>query len=1137
MRTLTGIEIKRVATGLAVAALFAIALPALLAQNQNMGEITGTVTDISGGRVPDVAVSFTNIDTGIVTRVATNQTGTYDAPLLPPGAYTVEFSRQGYKKFVRKGIELHIKVVTLNAVLSPGATSETVTVTSNLPLIQTSTPTRSYVFTDQTLNNLPNVGRAWWDITGQLPGSNPGGQGADGAGQDASGSFFGMNGNPGWQENFMTDGGVNTSPSSQNPLNMVPLDDIAEVDINTSNFGAQYGSGVATLNVITKSGTNRFHGSIYDFEQNNALGEARNYFAPTVEPLRWHMYGVTLGGPIIKNRAFFFFSFQGNPSVSYSPSFYTFPTPAMMSGNFSAFLTSPEGVINPCNGQQMIQGQIYDPATYNAVLDCRLPFPNNQIPSRFDPVAKAVQGFFPKVANGPGIPSNNFFFNGASISHSPNYNYKVDFVISPSNRLSTSGQFNPNSSPPEGPTCPIGCSSFTGLNSNVQISDVWTASPRFINEARVSFVRQSNRAIPQDEGKGYPAKLGLVNTVSDVFPVLSMDGEGGTGLSTGTSWVLGYSVFMYSDSATWNKGRHIFKFGGEFDRDQDNQAFSNLQSADYDFAGGYTSNPVDPNPATIGYADFLLGLPDSWSVTVTPETGMRMWSFQAFLNDEFKATPHLNLTLGMRYQIQSGWREIENRFASFNPNLFNSGENPTTNNGGLPYPAGPGANCFAGVTFGNFHCPTQQEATIYDIFQPRFGFAWAPRGDRWSVRGGFGIYTEQWGANNYYNTFAPGYGTFGSVSTPDPVRVLLPFTLAQGPPASDIIPSGPSARQPWSLNGNGTSGVPYHVKAAYVEQYSLTVERQIGPVALDAAYVGSRGLHLLFGRNIDQTPEAFLGQGFAGLPYPQYPGGGISMNLYDGISNYNALQLSARTRATTALSFMASYTFSKTMDEYDSPGTCCTPDVGGYQNAYDPAAMYAVAGYDIPQLWNGSATYHLPFGRGRALLNRGGLVNNLVGGWRLSGVFQVHGGLPFTPTMADNSFEGIINGAAWWPNRVCNGKLSHPQVVSSLPNGALDTGWFQSTCFVQPAPNTFGNSSRNILRGPSWRNVNLSLAKGFAIPKLGEAGRLELRVDSYDIANHPNFGQPSASIGSGGEGTITSANTNRNFQVGAKLSF
>ena len=1101
--------------------LLMLLLPSLLAQNRNTGEIRGTITDASGDRVAEARVVVTNTQTGIATTIAGDASGTYDVPLLPPGEYTLEFSRQGYRTLLRQGISLHVESITIDAVLVVGAASERVTVTADVPLVQTETSDRSVVLSEKTINDLPNVGRAWWDVTLQLPGVNPGGN-CCGPGQDASGAGFGVNGNPGYMENFLTDGGVTTLPVSQNPGNMVPLDDIAEVDMNTSNFGAEYGGGVAALNVITKSGGNTFHGSLYDFEQNDSLGEARNYFASSVTPLRWHMFGGTVGGPIVHNKAFFFFSLQDNPTITYSPAFYTFPTPDMKAGNFAAFLGAPEvdshnnPIYNPCdNYAPLIAGQIYKFNTTQTVtyqqpgggasdyngqsVTCRSSYPGNIITDPLDPVALKLQAYFPSnVPNGPGIPSNNYYWNTINSNASISYNFKIDYDVSAMHRLSGSAMFNPSHSSSPGPACPVsagggGCSKTTGMGSQVQITDAWTISPKLVNEARISFLRQFGLWEPPDVGAGFPAKVGiqLFAGQSDVFPNINIGGAAGTSLNTSLSAKLAFNSYMLSDTVTWSKGKHILKFGGEFDRWHDTQSWANLDSGDYSFSGNYTTNPMDPNAQSLGYADFLLGMTDGWSVSITPEVGGRAWNLQAFANDDFKITPHLTLNLGVRYLMQSGWSEVHNEWANFTPDLWNSGINPTDPSGQSNFTPGYGANCYGGVTFstaaGIYHCPTAQIATVKDIFQPRLGFAWSPK-TKWSIRGGYGTFAEMWGGNNYFNTFPAGFQTNGSIGTPNNILYLPTFPENTGPtftlsspsiPQGAILYPGPAARQPWSLNGQGTSWMQYHAKAAYVQQFSLDIQHQIGRIGLDAAYVGSKGEHLLFSRQIDETPESCLALALsdpaaelACLPYPQYPLGGIPANLYDGISNYNSLQLTARTMVSRGLTFRVNYTFSKAMDEFSSTGWCCTSDSGSWQNAFNPRSMYAVASYDVPQLWSGSAVYELPFGTGKQFLNHAGLLNTFLGGWQLSGVFQVHSGLPFTPLMADN-LSGAINGSAWWPDRVCNGTLFDPVVSTSSPT---TTGWFDTSCFVAPAPYTYGNSRRNILRGPNWRTVNMALA-------------------------------------------------------------
>ncbi len=295
---------------------------------------------------------------------------------------------------------------------------------------------------------------------------------------------------------------------------------------------------------------------------------------------------------------------------------------------------------------------------------------------------------------------------------------------------------------------------------------------------------------------------------------------------------------------------------------------------------------------------------------------------------------------------------------------------------------------------------------------------------------------------------------------------------------------------------------------------------------IEAAYVGTRGVHLGFGRDIDQVPAALLGPGDAQQrrPYPQYSG--ISANLFDGFSAYHSFQLSAKKQFAAGLSFTANYTFSKSMDTGTGSGYGGLQNIDTWQNAYDPRANYALSKTDLPQLLNGAIVYELPLGAGKTFLNRSGIANTIFGGWQVSTTFQLHSGLPFTPVMGTANLSGSLAGT-WFPNRLGNGTLANPSI----------NGWFDPTAFAQPAPYTFGNSGRDILRGPGWSNLNLSLAKNFTIPWIGEAGRLQIRSEAYDVLNHANFGMPNADIGTPGVGVITSALTNRIIQLGAKLSF
>ena len=1079
--------------------LLVLPLASVFGQNRNAGEIRGTISDSSGARVPGAIVTITNTDTGVATRIVAGGTGVYEAPSLEPGNYAIAFTGEGFKKLVRRGIVLHVEAITVDAALEVGSISQEVTVEAAVPVVQTETSERKATVTEKTILELPNVGRSWMDITGLLPGINPGGT-QNGNGQDASGPGIGVNGTGSYQINWLTDGGVTTLPVSQNPGVTVPIDAIAEVNLSTSNFSAEYGNGVAIFNVITKSGTNQFHGSGYEFVQNDKL-EARNFFAQTITPLRWNEYGATIGGPIVRSKAFFFFSFQNNPSNSVIPGYYTFPTAAMKAGDFS-----DPGLPT-----------VYDPASLVQVNGnwTRTAFPGNRITqNRIDPVAANIQNYFP-APNLPGL-ANNLYFPAANPNTGQAYNAKIDYNVSASNRLAGSTMLNPGSSFNAAPACPValgasnGCTNTTGMLSQAQITDTWTFSPTLVNEARVSLLRQFGVYSTPDMGKGYPQKIGLKNAQSDAFPNISIGGAVGTGLGGGLHAVLAFNSYVTSDTLTWIKGKHIVKFGGEFNKWQQNQAWADIDAGDFDFSGLFTRNPADPNSVGLGYADFLFGLPDTWGVSISPATSTRVWNLQAFAQDDYKIKPNLTLNIGVRYQLQPGWTEVHDRISNFDPTLMN----PAT--GTL------GALCFAGQTFGSHHCPRAQERAVTDLFAPRVGFAWSPK-EKWSVRGAFGLFDLMWGANTYTGGQGIGWGTSGFLGNTDQLTPI--FQLVNGPPLP-VYPSA-SARTPDMLNGQGIGYIPYHTPASYVEQWHFDIQHQIaGGVLIDVAYVGSHTVHLGFGRDIDQVPPWLLGPGDAQSrrPYPQYSG--IYTNLFDGYSHYHSFQFATRKDFSRGLSFTASYTFARVLDTGSSSGWGGTNSVETWQNAYDMRANYGPALFDITHLVNGSVLYELPAGHGRRFLNQNKLLEGFFGGWQLSSTFQLHGGIPFTPVMGTVDLSGSLAGT-WRPNRLGKGTLADPSINL----------WFDPTAFAQPAPYTFGNSGRNILRGPSWKNANLALAKNFRISKLGEAGKLQIRAEAYDVLNHPNFGMPNASIGSDGVGTITSSNTNRNIQLGAKLSF
>jgi len=1116
----------KLAFALVLFLLVSTSLTRVVAQSRQSGEIRGTVTDQSQAALPGVKVTITNVSTGIVQIVTTDESGVYDAPYVAPGDYSLTFSKGSFRTLVRDGVVLHVQTITVNAALDIGTSSEKVTVTATQPDLETETTDVNSRFNASLVSDAPSINRSWMDLLSSLPGVNPGG------GENSTGQGVGVNGQAGYFSNWQIDGGIAMLGQSSNPDSLVPpMESIEEVSINTSNFGAEHGSGFSVFNVITKSGTNNLHGAVYEYIENDFF-DAPNKFAQTKPPKRWNDYGFNIGGPIKKNKAFFFFGYQRNPSNTFGPTYVTYPTTGptgFTSGNFSALLGAPavdgngNPIINPCNQQQVINGQIFDPATTQVVngQTCRLPFAGNIIPqNRFDAVALAVQTYFPA----PNLPGNGLYNNYYTNLSSPNTNTwtnaKIDYDITSKNRLTGSLLIAQFDTPLNDPNCAINCGAWSGIEPQGQLTDVWTVSPTLVSEFRFSLSREHGVATVNNQGKGWPAKLGLVGAPNDLFPSMSMEGALSTAIGN-TPFppaIDAETTFVPSEVLTWVKGKHILKFGGEFDRWWVNTGWGTATAGNFDFSGVFTQNPADqalgtPPSEGEGYADFLLGAPDWWGVSINPETGGRMYSAQAFAQDEYKVKPNLTLTLGLRYVIQSGWSEIHNELSSFDPSITN------------PATGTPGALWYAGQ---NGH--RSLTATRFNIFSPRLGFAWAP-GKDWSVRGGFGIYNIIAGANITApgNVWGQGWVPAGSLyDTDNPV-----FQLSAGPPPGSLVYPTGATRTPDLLNGSDVNYSIYHSPLPYTEQFHFDVQRELkGGLVLDVGYVGNRGVNLQYSRDLNQVPPSLLGQGQSARPYPQFLQ--IVAAYFDGWSNYNALQMTVKKQLSQDFSIQANYSWAKALDTLTSQGWggAGSADRVQIQNADNPRGNYGRAATDIRNMFNGNLVYHLPFGTGKRFLQNGSLVNALVGGWQLSSIFQVRSGLPFSPIIGTNN-SGAMSGT-WRPNQV--GDPTSGTCPTGDRVGTINC-WFDTSAFATPPANTFGNTRRDILNGPNWRTVDLSLLKDFSLDRLHEGVKLQFNCTASDVFNHPNIGFPQADLENSGFGQISYANTSRQMQLGMKISF
>src|SRR5580692_9152750 len=691
-------------------------------QNRNSGEIRGTV--LAGGAVvPGATVTLTNIDTGETKTFVTNQDGIYDTVSTPAGNYRISFSATGFKKLVRGPITLQVDVITQDASLQVGAVTETVEVTAGgAPLVETETGQQGTVMDAKNMTELPQsgggiTGADWASFNIYLPGAGgtTNGRTSQAGGAWNAGDAVSINGNLPNFGNFLQDGASTTLPASYNNDDEI-FETIQEVQVNTSSFSAQYGMGGVMFNQITKSGTNAWHGSGYEFFSQNFLN-ANNYFneqapktitnpldpsgpqipniAAQVPYLRYHQFGASVGGPILKNKFFFFFDIDRIVNNSASNGYVTVPTAAMEAGDFTGMPLIYDPLTTTGSGATLTR------ATFASECGGLNMIPNGTncggIPSRMDPVAAAIMTSkygWPTAPQGVGTCSTNPLYPNectnnlylAHINPAPVHRYfgRLDYNVSQNNRINFSISQKDNPGVDNGLfNCPLDCGSGDVDGYNTQVSDVWTIRPTIVNEFRMGYTKQGNWFLSQSLGLNPATAFGLQGTHFNQLPFIGNSsiygGFGGPSavsvLSPATDAIYIENSFDPSDMLTLVKGRHVLHFGIEVLMAEGNTtAWGSNSAGNYGFTGQYTqgvtAGALDGTTGS-GFADYLLGNVAQWGAQNQGLTGMRLKSPQAFAQDDFKIKPNLTLNLGVRWEGNTGMSEVQNKLGDFDQNLIN----------------------------------------------------------------------------------------------------------------------------------------------------------------------------------------------------------------------------------------------------------------------------------------------------------------------------------------------------------------------------------------------------------------------------------------------------------------------------------
>jgi len=1057
--------------------LSAVTLTARLDAQVTATSIYGTVTDQTGAIVPGVEVRVTQQETNFSRSATTDELGKYIFNALPLGTYRVEVSAPGFKKFTQVGVVLDVnRNARVDPVIEVGEFTETVAITADAPLVNTSDASIGRTIDNKEIVNLPLVNRDLYTLLTLTPGvdnadaTNPLGSPSEISVVNGSSSGTGS-------ISYYLDGGNNTA-GLRNTGNALPNPDaVEEFRVITNSYSAEFGRFAAGIvDVVTKSGTNNFHGSLFEYFRNDALN-ANSWGATSKPPLHRNQFGGSFGGPVIKDRTFFFGSYSGlrQREVDFTNTAIV-PTAAERKGDFSASKIKPK-----------------DPLTNQ-------PFPGGIIPSdRLDPTAARIVSTSIPL---PNLPGN---FLEATAPHPMNtdeVSFKVDHQLNSAHLLTGSYYYNTGENiegmQKSNSGIPWSSRAFKWKQQNYNIAENWNVSPMIFNQLRLTYVRNFGGRInsPAQSLADFGSKFQIQGTPA--LPQISVTGFFTLGQAIAGP-VAGSNYYGVRELLNWNKGHHALKVGGELSLEK------NIHDA---LLNNYGVFSFDGSKSGSALSDFLLGLPRSMGQDAPITKYNNSWYYAGFIQDDFRIHARLTLNLGVRYDAQTPFTDPYDRQLT-----FVQGAQSTK------VPSAPLGLLFAGDP----GIPRGIIKTDKDNFAPRVGLAWDPKGDgKTSVRAGFGTFFGSISANEWNQTtdFQPfsARQTFTNVkSLTDPYGNL--------PGGVSPYPYVYNAAKPQFLQYAAITAISRDFEWPYTYQMNLSIQRQLASdLSVTAAYVGTLG---------HKWPTII------DVNYPVYGPGATAANLNDrrpiqpapgtyssiaviqsAINNsYHGLQISAEKRSAQGLTFKGFYTFGKSLEGADEAAA------NGNTNMQDATKLYLEKGrtkYDRRHNFVMSTIWDINYFKGS-----NAVLRSLVNSWSLSTIVKLRSGAPFTVTSGrDNNLDGVNNDRA--------DLTGNPYLSPNRSRAEVSNAWFNTAAFGQNQPGKPGTAGRNILDAPGSKTIDLGLMRNF---KMTERVGMQFRVEATNAFNLVNLNSPNTMVTSSAFGTIRDAAAMRQVQLGLRMTF